>query len=346
MNNRMLLTHLLTVFYCCCLTTACAQTPQIPAPSKDPLPPRTIFERLTAEENPRITLALNMSALLTQKKSRDYLIGSLQDANGKKYDVEVRASGKFRRMKAVNPPLKIKFKKKILAKEGLDSLNKLKIVMPWFDTPAGEDYLVREYLAYKIFEEISPKYVRARLIQLSLQNTKGATKNMPALLVEDEDETATRLGGKLVTRYGIPMDSLESEQTALTALYQYFIGNTDWDFNMLRNVRIVETPDGQIWPLPYDFDFCGFVNAPYATPASDAGIRHVRERSFKDEGLKKNAVEAAVKLLKSRKETFYAVCASKYANTQSQEHMAAYLQLYFEKMGNKRIPPRIMQTDD
>jgi hypothetical protein len=343
MLKKLLIAACMTALCFCCLSFACAQSLES---RTDPPPPRTIFERLTVKEGTPITLSLDMTTLIAQKKSRDYLFGSFTDDQGQEYKVEIRASGKYRRMKAIDPPLKIKFKKKTLKKEGLSSLNKLKIVLPWFDTPLGEEYLVREYLAYKIYEHLTPIHVRCRLVQLTLNNTKGGTKNTVALLVEDEDETAGRLGGKLVTRYGIPVDSLEMQQAALTTVYQYFIGNTDWDLDMRRNVRIVETPDGRMLTMPYDFDFSGFVNAPYATPASDSGIRNVRERSLKKIELEKDAVEAAVKTLRSHQEAIKELCKHSRVSEKAQQEMLNYTELYFRKMGNRRTPPPTMDTQE
>jgi hypothetical protein len=309
-----------------------------------PPAPRTIFERLTVQENLKMTLALDMTALMLQKKSRQYLPGTLTTAEGKVYEVQVRASGKFRRMKSGNPPLNIKFKKKALAADGLDTLNKLKIVMPWFDSPAGEDLVIREYLAYRMFEQLSSHHVRGRLVRLTLQNTKGGTKKMAALLVEDEEETAARLGGKLVGRYGIPADSLEPKQAALSNLFECFVGNTDWDYAMLRNIRVIEK-DNNLLPIPYDFDFSGYVNPPYASPSSESGLKTVRQRYFNSDGLRKEAIEAAIKTIADAQKTLKEVCRSKHISNESQEDLIRFLDLYYRQMKGKEMPPKTMESD-
>jgi len=326
---------------------ACAQSaePAIKPIPSGPSAPHTIFERLTVQENVKMTLALDMTALMTQKRSRQYLSGTVTAADGKTYEVQVRASGKFRRMKAANPPLKIKFKKKTLLSEGLDTLNNLKIVMPWFDTPTGEELLIREYLAYKMFEQLSPNHVRGRLVRLTLQNTKGGTKKMVALLIEDEEETAARLGGKLITRFGIPADSLEPKQAAMSNLFQYFVGNTDWDYAMIRNVRIIETPEGILLPIPYDFDFSGYVNPPYATPSSESGLKSVRQRYFNDAGLDKAAIRAAIKTFSDAENKLKKVCRSRLISSESQDDLTGFLDIYYRHMKNKDMPPKIMTAE-
>ncbi|NIP58421.1 MAG: hypothetical protein GWM92_12065, partial [Gemmatimonadetes bacterium] len=37
---------------------------------------------------------------------------------------------------------------------------------------------------------------------------------------------------------------------------------------------------GILHPVPFDFDFSGLVNAPYARPRQDLGLGSVRERAF------------------------------------------------------------------
>ena len=82
----------------------------------------------------------------------------------------------------------------------VDSLNELKLVLPTTLDEAGSELVIREYLVYRMYEQLSPYSVRARLINLTLLNTNveqvGST-TVKAILLEDEEETAARLGGSL-----------------------------------------------------------------------------------------------------------------------------------------------------
>ena len=50
---------------------------------------------------------------------------TLTDADGKTYQVEIKPRGKYRRKVCEEPPLKVKFSKKALRAEGLDTLNEV-----------------------------------------------------------------------------------------------------------------------------------------------------------------------------------------------------------------------------
>ena len=57
------------------------------------------------------------------------------------------------------------------------------------------------------------------------------------------------------------------------------IGNADWDLNVGRNVKYL-IKNNKVIPVPYDFDFSGLVNAPYAIPNPNFGIPTVKTRIF------------------------------------------------------------------
>ena len=154
--------------------------------------------------------------------------------------------------------IKLKFKKKELLNAGFDTLNEIKLVLPCYENQLGDELVIREYLASKIYERLSPASVRARLIKLTIHDThvEKSKKTMYAILVEDEEETCARIGGSPVEQYGISPDSLHTNQAALMVVFEYMIGNTDWEISMLRNVRLVKGHESsKIIAMPYDFDF-------------------------------------------------------------------------------------------
>lgn len=304
----------------------------------------SIFGQMGIEEGAKVTLVTDLTTVLAQKKTATYFPGTLTTPDGKTFAVQLRASGKFRRMKAAIPPLKVKFKKKELSAQGLDTLNKVKLIMPWFESPRGEELLVKEYLCYRMFEPLSDLHVRARLVRLTLQHTNGSQKRMPAILLEDDSETAARYQAYNVKRYGIKPDSLEAHQAALTVLYQYLVGNTDWDLQAVRNVRIIQhRENGTLWTMPYDFDFSGMVAAPYASPSSESGLKSVRDRFLMPQGINPEALKKAVAVINKRKGTLYAICEASCLSPDGQKDMKRYLDVYFKKMGQKELPPEIMR---
>jgi hypothetical protein len=301
-------------------------------------PNGSVFDYLTKEEAAKMTLEADFTLIKENKKTNQYFPATLTDANGKTFRVEVRSRGRYRRKMAEIPPLKIKFSKKGLRAEGLDTLNEIKLVLPCYDNAEGDALIIREYLAYRMFEKVSPVHIRARLIKLTLRDAhvEKFKKNMYAILVEDQEETCARYNAVPVEDYGIPNDSLHAQQAALLSVFQYMIGNTDWEVAMIRNVRLIKSPvTGKVIPLPYDFDFSGFVAAPYASPSSESGLRTVRDRFLMAPGLKPEHIKKATQILKSYRKDLINICDNKFLNRTSVEDLQGYLSTYFALISEK-----------
>ncbi len=312
---------------------------------------KTIFEHLTSSETPKILLEADITNIIAGKKTNQYFPGTLTTEDGTIYKVELKPRGRYRRKVAEIPPLKIKFKKKDITASGLDTFNEIKLVLPCYDTDLGDQLLVKEYLAYKMFESITGASTKARLIKLSIRDlhVEKSKKAMYAILLEDEEEMTHRLKGTLVEEYGISPDSLIMNQAALVALFEYMIGNTDWDVSMMRNVRLIKsTENGKVLVVPYDFDFSGLVGAPYASPSSESGLKTVKDRFLMANGIKEDALKKALQVLKSSRKQLKEICQSKYLNRQTSEDMIAYLDSFFIGLEGKDIIPQMLkmpQTD-
>jgi len=71
------------------------------------------------------------------------------------------------------------------------------------------------------------------------------------------------------------------------ALFQYMIGNLDWSMRAgppgepcCHNSRLLAGVPGAMVPVPYDFDYSGLVDAPYAIPPEQFHISSVRSRVY------------------------------------------------------------------
>lgn len=308
----------------------------------------TIFERLTAEEGAGLTLETDLTTYIGQKKTNNYVAGVLRTADGKSYKVEVRPRGRYRRKVSQIPPMKIRFLETELIAEGLDTLNEIKIALPCFDSDLGNELIAKEYLAYRLFEKISDAYFRARLVNLTIRDTydpKSKPRKMYAIFVEDEEEAAARLGGVAEEEFGIPLNQYEAQQAASVAMFQYLIGNTDWEFSMHRNVQLIRMKEtGKIVVLPYDFDFSGLVSAPYAVPSSESGLQTVRDRYLMSSGLDAGALKTAVNVIKTREKDLYQVCRSKFISKSTAGEMIKFLETFFKNMEGKDEAPLTMKN--
>jgi len=332
----------------CCFHTLFLFSFILPASTQPVIRTASVFEYLTREDESRIHLELDLGALLNNRRNADYLPATLTGPEGQVYKIEVRTRGKYRRRSCEIPPIKFKFQKTELQSHQLDTFNEIKLVLPCTATPAGEELIVREYLAYRMFESLSPFSARARLIRLELKNNKKKRpQKMLAMLVEHEEEIAARLQAAPVQEWGIAHDRFQAEQVALMALFQFMIGNTDWDLEACRNVLVLHPGENEkMVVVPFDFDFSGLVSAPYATPNSQSGLTHVKDRFLKAKGIGPEALQQAKKNILAAKPTLLRWGENPRLSMESSREISEFLELFFTKLSQSpEIPGMIIMSE-
>lgn len=208
-------------------------------------------------------------------------------------DVEVRTRGNFRLQRNVCefPPLRLDFPKSKVQGTLFQGQDKLKLVTHCDDD--REDYeqnVLEEYLAYRIYNLLTRASFRVRLLRATYVDTdeRRDTLTRYAFLIEDDAMLAARMGYELLSVPSVPPNQLEQRQLSLFEMFQYLIANTDWSaFNpepdedeCCHNAKLIGFMWGPVLPVPYDFDWSGFVNARYARPDPRVGTRSVRDRRF------------------------------------------------------------------
>ncbi len=143
--------------------------------------------------------------------------------------------------------------------------------------------LMKEYLAYRIFNLVTPKSFRARLsLGTYVDSASGKVLDKKtAMWIENEDDVAARNLARIREARGAIFDDLEPRTLDLLTLFEYAIGNTDYSIYALHNTRLAQGLDGAMYVLGYDFDFSGLVGAPYSIPDPQLNIKSVRQRLYR-----------------------------------------------------------------
>ncbi len=195
----------------------------------------------------------------------------------------VKTRGNFRRMvqNCKMPPLMLNFQNKDKMKGSVfENQKKLKLVVPC----QGDEYVIREWLVYKLYNLITKKSLRAKLVQVDFEDSlmKRSTETRYCILLEDEKKLADRNKCFVWNRKMKPMNSIATSEFNKMAVFQYMIGNTDWSVPYLQNIILI-TKDSAKSPfaVPYDFDHAGIVDAPYAKPAEELELSSIRERIYR-----------------------------------------------------------------
>jgi hypothetical protein len=207
------------------------------------------------------------------------------DGSVTRLEIEVRTRGNFRLQRRVCdfPPLRLDIRTRTARGTVFEGQDKLKLVTHCRPRDDYEQYVLKEYVAYRIYELFTDRSFRARPARITYVEADEERDPIVryAFLIEDEDYMAARNGARMVEREGVHQYETDDEQTTVLEMFQYFIGNTDWSFSSAHNIKLMERPgEPFLIPVPYDFDFSGLVEARYAAPPPELGTQRVRDRVF------------------------------------------------------------------
>ena len=259
-----------------------AAQPASASPQQSPV--KGLFD---ADEVMHITLKGNLRNLLNDRTDipkNNSLVLSYSKENSTEITmpVEVKTRGHFRRLKenCLYPPLLIQFSKQGAQLSSVfKQQKKLKLVMPC----RGDEYIIREWLVYKLYNLVTPKSFRARLVKVTLEDDKNKKSVTPfyGILLEEEKQMAKR--NKLVSVVRkINPEQTQPDAFLNMAVFEFLIGNTDWSIQYLQNIKLL-AKDSITVPItvPYDFDHAGIVSTPYAQPAEELQMSSVRQRRYR-----------------------------------------------------------------
>lgn len=259
--------------------------------------------KLFREEAP-LDLKLGFSFKDVKKSDKETAVSQewlhFKDKSGEwdSLKVELFARGNFRKDHCFFTPLKIKIDKKEREGTVFKGNKTLKLVMPCQNNKTADDLTIKEYMIYKMYEEVSPYHFHTRLVNLTITDRSGKQEKsfeIKAFLIEDDSEIADRFAG--VMKKDVQLNPYRFKDTVSIRqdFFQFMIGNTDWSTVVQHNIAVMQLANKDYIPLCYDFDMSGLVNAPYSTVNPLIPINSVTERYYwgvcRDESLFQNTRE-------------------------------------------------------
>jgi hypothetical protein len=299
----------------------------------------TQVDLFSVEEPMDLTLRFDLKKYQRGKMKGEYMpvqltyhVNDTLDINKK---VRVKARGEFRRQFCILPPFWLNIRKAKVGNKYLDGTKRIKIVTHCKDSKQYEQYLIKEYLAYKIYSEISPYSFRVRLIRMKYIDTGRKNKETSswAFMIEPEDMMAERLGVMSVKSDVVSMQYTDTLMMNVVGVYMFMIGNSDYSIAGRHNVKLIRRLD-PIKPLPvpvpYDFDYAGIVNANYAIPGENLGLLSVTERYYLGPCREDHHYLTAIDHIQKKKDRILEIVeSSPYLDEKNKKEMFRYLEGYF-----------------
>jgi hypothetical protein len=206
-----------------------------------------------------------------------------------------------------------------------------------------DQYVVREYLSYKLGNLVTPLLFRARLAHATYVNagSKKSSTHM-ALFLEHENDVARRLSGREVRVPHLAFRDFDREALTRAMLLEYMLGNTDYSIWSLHNVVIVQDKQRHLLPVPYDFDLSGMVHTPYAAPDPRLFLKEVTDRLYRGPCRSVDEFNAAAEPFRAREAEMMTVIDSSHElNGVHKGEMKSYLEGFFRRIAT---PESIKKT--
>jgi len=278
------------------------------------------------------------------------------EGNRKSLDLTVQRRGITRQRVCEFPPIRLRFDKEEVKGTAFRGQDSLKMVTHCESADRYEQYYILEMLAYQMYNLITDFSFRVRPLKVTYvdSNSGRATENKFAFLIEDDSDVAKRHDMKKIKTPKTRLSLLDPKVTAEFSLFQYLIANVDWSalagpdpVTCCHNSKLIGPEPLQqgdkIYPLPYDFDSSGLVNAHYAIPPAGVPIKSVRQRLYRGYCAFNDELDAAKEVYLAQEAAIYALLDNEsrlYTNTRSKSRK--YLEKFFETLQDPKDFERLV----
>lgn len=323
---------------------AIGQEPDTIPPSADRDSLHKNFRLFEDEDILNITLRFNLSEYLRKKPKDEYLKTEItiyrSGEDSIKKDIRLRTRGIFRNSYCSFAPIELNFKKVDFGYSDLNNIARLKLVPECKTSVNDETNVLKEYLAYKLYNVFTDTSFRVRLCRIKYVDSeqKRKTSEQYGFIIEPLEILTTRTGTVQVKATRITQKYIKPRIMDRVALFNFMIGNYDWSIPGQHNVKVIKSQnylDQTGIAVPYDFDWSGMVNAYYALPEQSVGIESVKQRLFLGICRKDEEFQEDLKIFNEKKDEIFRVINDfPYLKKRDKEDIKHYLQeFYTEIMG-------------
>lgn len=296
------------------------------------------------------TIALDMRRLLSNKMKEGYkfparFIANLNDSTEVREPVTLEVRGNFRKSYCYLPPLKINFRNGDTSV--LSPLGALKLVNTCNVKQNNYEYLLKEYLVYKIYNLLTEKSLRVRLLQIQYIDSSGKRKpiNEFGFLIEDVKAMAARNQCIERKRNVGHTELTDRKQMTRVALFEYMIGNLDWSVPVRHNIKLIvpeEDSNAAVFAVPYDFDYSGLVKTDYSIPPPELNLEDVTVRYYRGFPRTMQELEDVANEFIQQKPAIYKLIKEfEPLSVASRNQMISYLDGFFATLSK----PNVMKSE-
>ncbi len=233
------------------------------------------------------------------------------DTLDRKVTIQYRGQSRYERCRF--PPMRIIFKQPVHEVTDSAKIKKIKLVNQCQQGSLYDDYVIKEYLVYKLYSVLTDTCFRVRLLKINYIDTENEKKQITqyGIFIEPEELLAKRTNTLEVKTRSLSQKHMFPSMIDRVAIFNYMVSNWDWSVPGQHNISVFSSPRYDIAgigiPVPFDFDLTGIVNADYAIPPPGIGIETNRDRLFTGICRTREVYHNELMIFLDKKDEFYSV---------------------------------------
>ena len=314
------------------------------ASAKQPSPPTPLF----ATDAPiHVTLQGPIASLASNRSETPR--SAMMTVDGVTYPITLTPRGIFRKANCEFPPLRVELTKPAPPGTLFEHQHKLKLTAFCKRSEGFQQKVLLEYAAYRLYNLMTPLSFRARLATVDYRDESGRPYiSRVGFFVEDVSDVAKRNGLKAAKLPSlVPLQQIDPVSGARTSLFEDMISNYDWSMHAgpagqdcCHNTRLLtdSAPGTALAVVPYDFDFSGLVDAPYADAPEGIPVDNVRQRTYRGFCAHMPQARAIAAQLSPRRAEFTSLFATiPGLDSREQAKAAGFINAFFDDLGSGRV---------
>jgi hypothetical protein len=343
--KRLILNQLLLIFLCVLSAYGQNDTAVVKHQKKDK--GKDSFALFNSDELLEITLKFDLTTFLKKNTKGGPLDAVLTFNPGGKdsltRNIKVKNRGNYRFENCDFPPMELNFKKAIHAYPDSGNIKKLKLVTHCKTGSVQSEYVLREYLVYKMFNLLTDTSFRVRLLRVTYIDTRKNRKPVIqyGFFIEPIGVLAERTNSTILKATNLTQKHIEPDVMDKISIFNYMVSNWDWTVPLQHNIAIIKpmviTSSGLGLAIPYDFDLTGVVNVDYAVTPPEYNLRSIRDRVFLGICRSREVFQKDLLYFLSRKNDFYTLINDfPYLNERSKKDITDFLNQFFNQIEKQK----------
>lgn len=328
--------HILTLIFSIFLVASCDQP--LKGKLSNQLAP-SLFRIMSEAEDLNITLQTDFKPFIANKdlEGKNFQPATIIAKDNQKpiYNgrLMIRPRGITRRANCSFPPIMFKTKKKEIQNQNLGPTFNIKLVTHCEDSVSYNQWALKEFLIYKMLNILSKESFEVQKAKTTYQDTQNefSTITKMGFIIEPLEELSNRCNCEVLDDE-TEIKNIHKEHYKLITLFQFMIGNTDWNLSRRHNIRLLNCyPEYGPTPVPYDFDYSGFVNASYAKPHPMLSLDKVTDRMLQWRGDVNEDFSTTVAIFTKNKPAFISLIEEEAGlSDEEREYSLLYLEEFYE----------------